>query len=63
MTKNERNDLIQSLAAHYENRALQLEETARRYGHLRYVDMDILKAQAMAMREAACYAHQQKDAL
>ena len=60
---SDRNALLSTLALHYETRAEELTEFARRYGHLQDVDVDLLKAQAMAFREAAAYAHQQKDAI
>lgn len=58
---SDRNALLQKLAEHYEQRACDADEFARRYGHLQAVSTAQLQAQAMAFREAAAYAHQQKE--
>lgn len=58
----DRNALLQNLAEHYEQRARTLDEMYRRF-HCGMVtrEGESLKAQALAFREAAAYAHQQKE--
>lgn len=56
-----RNALLQKLADHYEERADELTEFARRYGHLQSVNIGNVNSMAAAMHEAAAYARQQKD--
>ena len=60
----DRNALLQKLADHYEERARELDQLAR-WARSRKLVVEAsaisFKAQALAFREAAAYAHQQKE--
>jgi hypothetical protein len=52
---DERSKVLAQVAEHFDERVAELDEIARHYGH-QDIGAPLLRAQAMALREAAVYA-------